>query len=119
MESLCMNGPLMTRQFNAPTTTLKADDALQMVKNALSTEAVTQNFELRDERGLKPYMGSWGLAYGYINAKKKIFEMPWQKYLVMQLVQLIIEGEHSMLVSVGTGHGKSVIIQLLSDILAL
>ena len=64
-------------------------------------------------------MGNWTLAFGYINTKKKIFEMPWQKYLVLQIAQLIIDGEHSALVSVGTGHGKSVIIQLLSDILAL
>lgn len=31
----------------------------------------------------------------------------------------MVEGEHSALVSVGTGHGKSVIIQLLADLLAL
>ena len=90
-----------------------------MVKDALEAEALAQNFEIRDESRIKPYMGNWALAFGYINTKKKIFEMPWQKYLVLQLVQLIIEGEHSALVSVGTGHGKSVIIQLLADILAL
>ena len=80
---------------------------------------MAQGFELKDEKGLKAYMGNWDVAFGYINQKKKIFEMPWQKYLVLQLAQLIIEGEHSALVSVGTGHGKSVIIQLLADILAL
>ena len=64
-------------------------------------------------------VGAWKLAFGYINEKKKIFEMPWQKHLVMQLVSLIISGNHSALVSVGTGHGKSVIIQLLADILSL
>jgi replicative superfamily II helicase len=37
----------------------------------------------------------------------------------MQLVQLVVEGDHSALVSVGTGHGKSVIIQLLADMLAI
>ena len=57
-----------------------------MVKKAIETEARTQNFELKDDRGLVPYMGSWKLAFGYINEKKKIFEMSWQKYLVMQLV---------------------------------
>ena len=45
--------------------------------------------------------------------------MPWQKYLVMQLTQLVVEEDASALVSVGTGHGKSVIIQLLADLLAL
>ena len=90
-----------------------------MVKKALETESISQNFELKNEKELKPYQGNWEMAFGYINTKKKIFEMPWQMYLVMQLVQLIIEGDHSMLVSVGTGHGKSVIIQLLADMLAL
>ena len=90
-----------------------------MAKTAIETEARTQNFELKGDKGLIPYMGNWKLAFGYINEKKKIFEMPWQKYLVMQLVSLIISGNHSALVSVGTGHGKSVIIQLLADILCL
>ena len=90
-----------------------------MVKKALEKEAFAQNFELRADKDLKLLMGSWDMAFEYINEKKKIFEMPWQKYLVMQLAQLILEGDHSALVSVGTGHGKSVIIQLLADILAL
>ena len=90
-----------------------------IVKTALSTNASTQNFQLKNDKGLLPYEGNWKLAFGYINTKKKIFEMPWQKYLVLQLVQLVIESDHSGLVSVGTGHGKSVIIQLLADMLAL
>ena len=90
-----------------------------MAKKAMEKEANTQNFQLKDEKDMKAYQGAWKLAFGYIIEQNKIFEMPWQKYLVMQLVQLIIEGDHSVLVSVGTGHGKSVIIQLLSDILAL
>ena len=45
--------------------------------------------------------------------------MPWQRYLVMQVAQLIFLENQSVLVSVGTGHGKSVIIQLLADMLAI
>ena len=48
-----------------------------MVKDALEAEALAQNFEIRDESRIKPYMGNWALAFGYINTKKKIFEMPW------------------------------------------
>ena len=57
-----------------------------MTKNAMATEAKTQNFKLKDDQGLLPYMGAWQMAFGYINEKNKITEMPWQKYLVMQLV---------------------------------
>ena len=55
----------------------KADDALMIFEKALITEAKIQNFELKDNKGLKPYEGNWNLAFEYINAKKKIFEMPW------------------------------------------
>lgn len=61
----------------------KADDAMKIVESAIISQAATQNFQLKDEKGLSPYKGGWSLAFGYINSKKKIFEMPWQKYLVM------------------------------------
>ena len=48
-----------------------------MAKKAIETEAKTQNFVLKDDRELIPYMGAWKLAFGYINEKKKIYEMPW------------------------------------------
>lgn len=54
--------------------------------DALQNEAAAQSFLLKDDNGLKPYAGSWSMAFGYINSKKKIFEMPWQKFLVLQLV---------------------------------
>ena len=54
-----------------------------MVEEAMVAEARAQNFVLEDEKGLRPQMGYWDLAFGYINAKKKVFEMPWQKYLVL------------------------------------
>ena len=62
-----------------------------MAKKAIETEAKTQNFKLKDDKELVPYLNNWKMAFGYINEKKKIFEMPWQKYLVMQLAQLIVE----------------------------
>jgi hypothetical protein len=55
----------------------KADDALSIVKQAVETEAATQSFDLKDDNAMKAYMGNWKLAFGYINTKKKIFEMPW------------------------------------------
>ena len=48
-----------------------------MVKSELETTARAQRFELADDNAMKPYMGYWNLAFGYINAKKKISEMPW------------------------------------------
>ena len=53
-----------------------------MTKIAIETEAKTQNFKLKDDKELSFIMGTWKLAFGYINEKNKIFEMPWQKYLV-------------------------------------
>ena len=90
-----------------------------MVQRAVEEGALAQSFQLKDTKDLKHYTANWDMAFGYINSRKKIFEMPWQRYLVLQLAQLIIEEGHSILVSVGTGHGKSVIIQMLADILAL
>ena len=57
-----------------------------MAKKAIETEAKTQNFKLKDDKELSFVMGAWKLAFKYINEKNKIFEMPWQKYLVTQLV---------------------------------
>ena len=48
-----------------------------MTKKAMETEAKTQNFQLKDDRELSLIMGAWKLAFGYINEKNKIFEMPW------------------------------------------
>ena len=48
-----------------------------MAKKAIETEAKTQNFKLKDDKELITYLNNWKMAFGYINEKKKIFEMPW------------------------------------------
>ena len=45
----------------------KDDEALQMVKEALATEARAQDFLLKEEEELSMIMGNWELAFGYIN----------------------------------------------------
>jgi hypothetical protein len=44
--------------------------------------------------------------------------MDWQKHLVHEL-NFQLANDISVMVSLGTGHGKSVIIQLLADMQAM
>jgi hypothetical protein len=98
---------------------LSDDSSLKQVKEKLNQVLAAEGIPPISIDIQKTLDQQWAHAFDQISQVMIIQEFKWQKELVCFLAYLImIQSRLNILISLGTGHGKSVVIAMLSEILA-
>ena len=97
---------------------LNEEEALKLVDQAIVEARDQYRIQPIDEENSKETCAYWDKVFSNLLKLKKFSQFEWQKKLVTYIADLLIHDRRkNIIVILGTGHGKSLIIQLLADIL--